>query len=187
MLRWKHIYMYTIGLFWQLCQPENHCCHKFKDAMPVSFDQHCLHLTVCYTKAVNLLSKIWKTAKYSYVCMLKYLKKTSLKTFGPQIWFCLFVFQPITLKQLKSLTTIDMFSCLCGPEVTHQTAGAKWPWFDSRLWRGFLCLLLICCCDLRSWAPKPLLDMQFCSYLKNVITFSVHNIFHNCDQYYKGI
>ena len=31
-------------------------------------------------------------------------------------------FRPITLKRLNSLTTIDTFSCLCSPKVTHQTA-----------------------------------------------------------------
>ena len=30
----------------------------------------------------------------------------------PQFWFGMFIFGPIT---------IDMFSCLCGPEVTQQT------------------------------------------------------------------
>jgi len=38
------------------------------------------------------------------------------------LWFGLFMFRHITLKQLNSLTIIDKFSCLIGLEVEHQTA-----------------------------------------------------------------
>jgi len=37
------------------------------------------------------------------------------------IGICLFMFRPITLKQLNSLTSIEMLSCLGHVEVTHQT------------------------------------------------------------------
>jgi len=38
-----------------------------------------------------------------------------------QIWPCLFMVGPITLNQLKSLTSIDTFSCLGGRELARQT------------------------------------------------------------------
>ena len=37
------------------------------------------------------------------------------------------MFRPITLKQLNSLTTIDMLSCVCGQEVTHQVTMREIP------------------------------------------------------------
>jgi len=46
---------------------------------------------------------------------------------GPQIRLCLFTFRLIALKQLTSLTTNDMFSCLKGAEVTHPTAVREVP------------------------------------------------------------
>jgi len=38
---------------------------------------------------------------------------------GPQIRHCLFTFRPIALKQLNSLTTIDILSWLGGAVITH--------------------------------------------------------------------
>jgi len=46
---------------------------------------------------------------------------------GSQIWLCLFMFQPITLKQLNSLTLIDKFSCLGARAVTLQTSEREVP------------------------------------------------------------
>jgi len=39
----------------------------------------------------------------------------------PQVRLSLFKYRPIALKQLHGLTTIDTFSWLGGPKVTHQT------------------------------------------------------------------
>ena len=46
-------------------------------------------------------------------------KMNLLKMSGPQIRFSLFTFRPIALEELSSLTTIDTFSLLADPEVTH--------------------------------------------------------------------
>ena len=44
-----------------------------KDAMPVSFDQTCFHLTFQpYLSSESFFSYILEAAKYSYICMLKY-------------------------------------------------------------------------------------------------------------------
>jgi len=45
--------------------------------------------------------------------------------YGSQIWICLFMFLPITLKQLNILTAIDTYTCICGLE--HQTAERENP------------------------------------------------------------
>jgi len=45
-----------------------------------------------------------------------------LKMRDLQIRLCLFIFRPIVLKQLNSLKTIDTFSWLGDPEITHPTA-----------------------------------------------------------------
>jgi len=84
--------------------------HMLKDAMPVSFDQNCLHLTFYR----NL-------SRESY--SLKYEKL-------PNIVICaclniIEIFCPITLKQLNSFTAIDMFCWLSGREVTLQTSVHK--------------------------------------------------------------
>ena len=80
----------------------------FKNAIPVLFD----HLTL----KPNL------TAKNRDKCMLKYYRKTTLlKMYCRQIWLYLFMLRRITLKQLKSLISIDTFSCIRGVEVTLQT------------------------------------------------------------------
>jgi len=52
---------------------------------------------------------------------------TLLKKFGPQIRLCLFMFRPITLKQLNSSTSSDMFSLLGGRVVTFQTVVREFP------------------------------------------------------------
>ena len=42
--------------------------------------------------------------------------------FVDKVWpAILFMFRPITLKELKSLYSIDTFTCLGGYEVTHPT------------------------------------------------------------------
>jgi len=61
---------------------------------------------------------------------------------GPQMWLCLFVFQPITLKQLNSLTSIDTLSCLGGLEVTHRAAVWEVPGSISDSGKDYLVLLL---------------------------------------------
>ena len=41
------------------------------------------------------------------------------------MWLCLFLFRPITLKYLNSLTSIKTFGCIGGGEVTHQSVVRK--------------------------------------------------------------
>ena len=96
------IYDIIIQYYFQLVSVKS----WFKDALPLSFDQNCLHLIFNNTSAV-------KPSKYNYPCMLKYYRKTTLlKQYGPQIWLCLF--NPITLKQLNNSTSIGTFSCFSG-------------------------------------------------------------------------
>jgi len=70
-----------------------------------------------------------------------------LKTCGPQIWLCLFMFRPITLKQLNRLTAIDTSSCLSGRDVTLQTAVQEVPGSmsgsDKGLFLCFFCFVVV--------------------------------------------
>jgi len=66
---------------------------------------------------------------------------------GPQIRFCLFTVRLIAFKQLNSLTTIDTFSWLGGPEVTHppwvQDVPGSIPGSDRDVYVWFCVLLLL--------------------------------------------
>ena len=67
---------------------------------------------------------------------------------GPQIWLCLFTFQPIASKQLNSLSTIDTFSWLGGAAVTHplwvQELPGSIPGSGKGFYVWFFVLLLLC-------------------------------------------
>jgi len=56
-----------------------------------------------------------------------HVKLLQKKDFVENVWPWLFMFRPTTLKRLNSLTTIDTFSCLGGPEVTHHSAVREVP------------------------------------------------------------
>jgi len=60
----------------------------------------------------------------------------------------LFMFRPMTLKQLKSLTSIDIFSCLGGLEVTHKTAVRKFKDLIPGSGKD------ICCCCVFTFLSK---------------------------------
>jgi len=73
--------------------------------------------------------------------MIKYYRKSFGEKYGPQIWLCLFMFRPITLKQLNSLTSIDIFSLPDGREVIPHTAARDVPGSVLGSGNGFLCLI----------------------------------------------
>ena len=137
----------------------------FKDAMPVSFDQNCLQWILC-----------------SYLSISKYYRKTTLlKTCVPQSWFCV----DALLKQLNSLTSIDMFTWLSGLEWSRGNTSdwdARDPGFNSRLWQGFECLL---CCDITFFVKTHHLSWNF------AIPFAlfIHLVYHSAKfvTNYKGI
>jgi len=58
----------------------------------------------------------------------------------PQNRHCLLTFWPIELKQLNSLTTIDTFSWLGGPEVTDPTVVLDTPGSIPGS-EGFVCMI----------------------------------------------
>jgi len=68
---------------------------------------------------------------------------------GPQVWLCLFTFQPIALKQLNGLTKIDTLSWLGGAVVTHPLWVQEVPGSTPCSGKGFyvwvfVLLLLLC-------------------------------------------
>jgi len=86
-----------------------------------------------------------------YPWMSNYYRKLNLlKKCGPQIRLCLFMFRPISLKQLNSWTTVDTFSWLGGPEVTYPTAVQEVPVSIPGYGKGFdvWFYLFWCCCAL---------------------------------------
>jgi len=96
-------------------------------------------------------------------------EKTSLNNSGQQIWLWLFMFRPITLKQLNSLTSTDKFSCLGGLEVTHLTAVRQVPGSTPGSGKYFyVCYLLFCCCLFLF-----VLNTLFVIKLPNVNSFSI--------------
>ena len=144
--------------------------------MPVSFDQKCLQLTfLTILKRWNLLTQTWETAKYSYSCMLKYYRETTLLQVCFKFnWLC-FLFRPITLKLLNSLTSTDTFSWLGGVETSD--CGARHPGLNSRLWQVLLCLIFFICFYF-FWLNNYFV-MIFCISFCNVNLFSILNILLN--------
>ena len=116
-----------------------------KDDISVFFSENCWHFTFLLFLSRNTYTSKYeekKTAKYSYPCTLKYYRTMILlKRFGPQNRFCLFMFRPIALKQLNSLTTIDTFSWLGGPKVTQLAAVRMVPGSIPGYGMDFLCLI----------------------------------------------
>jgi len=83
----------------------------------------------------------------------------------------MFMFVPIT---------IDMFSCLCGPEVTQQTAVPEVPDSISGSDNDFFVFCLFCCCVFTFFGSKTVIcHAIFCDSFYNDILFSVRNILHN--------
>jgi len=78
---------------------------NLKVAMHVSFDQNCLHLTLKLYFSSDSYSCDKKKAKYSCPCMLTYYRKKTVENVAHKVVF--FMFRPITLKQLDSLTSTD--------------------------------------------------------------------------------
>jgi len=124
-LPWNSYVFVCIELYiWivpQYCTPLHACTRSyrpFKDAMPVSFGQNCLHLTIYPTLNSETYPCKYESAKCSYSCMLKCNEKMNLlKMCGPQVWFCLLTFRHIALRQMHSLIITNSF---IGPVVTHQ-------------------------------------------------------------------
>jgi len=78
--------------------------------MPVSFDQNCLHLTFKPYLSSDSYSRKYKKLQNSVTTKnVKLLQKKLLKLCDLQIRLCFFMFQPIMLKQINSLTLIHSF------------------------------------------------------------------------------
>jgi len=85
---------------------------------------------------------------------------------GPQIWLCLFTFQPIASKQLNSLTTIDTLSWLGGAVVTHplwvQDVSGSIPGSGKGFYVCFFVLLLLC---FYFFVPKHIICLKSLQFL----------------------
>jgi len=94
-----------------------------------------------------------------------------LKMCGQQIQLRLFMFWPIALKQFNSLTTINAFTWLGGPEVTHPTGVWEVPGSipESGKDFGVWCLIFMFC----YWCfffHNTLYVPTFCKFFCNVIS-----------------
>ena len=140
--------------------------YYIKDAMPLSFDQIAVNPT-----PVNM-----RNCQQVLLSMqVKILQKRRLcwKKVGPQIWLCLFIFPPNTLKQLNSLTAIHAPRCLGGLEVTHQTCGVRDTGFDFRQDFLFLPLFAFVLVVLCFFVKNTLFVVKKCNSFCNVNSVSI--------------
>ena len=84
---------------------------------------------------------------------------------GLQIWLCLFMFWPIALKQLNSLTSIDTFSSLGGWEFTGSIPHSGRDFY--------VCIFSFVVVFLH------FVHLKFCNSFCNVILFTMLNILKN--------
>ena len=80
---------------------------------------------------------------------------------GPQIWLCLFTYRAIPLKQLNSVTTIDNFRSLGGPELKHMTGVREIPGSTPGSCEDFYALFLSCCCGFTFLSKTHSLSQNF--------------------------
>ena len=73
---------------------------------------------------------------------------------GPQIWLCLLMFRPIAMKQLKSMTLINLFKSLDGSGLTHQIAVREVPVSIPNSGNDFYVCSLFCCCCVFTFLYK---------------------------------
>jgi len=96
---------------------------------------------------------------------------------GPQIWLCLFTFQPFASKQLNGLTTIDILSWLGGAVVTHplwvQEVPCLVPGSGKGFYVWFFVLLLLC---FNFFVQNTLFITKVCNSSYNINLFSILNI-----------
>jgi len=96
--------------------------------------------------------------------------------------FVYFMFRPIKLPQLNSLTSIDTFSCLDGRAVTLQTERGDrsksllWQWF--KCW-GFCFVVVV----FFTFCPKHIINfvIKCCNSFSNVYSFGLLNIMPLCE------
>ena len=96
-----------------------------------------------------------------------------LKKCGQQIWNCLFMFSPITLKQLNSTASIDTLNCLSGREVTPQTEeqGVQFP--------AMARIFSFCCCYVFFCPKKNIIYIKLLNSFCNWNSFHILNILQN--------
>jgi len=95
---------------------------------------------------------------------------------GPQIMLGLFTFRPIVSKQLKSLTTIDIFRWLGGAVVTHPLGVQQDPGSIPGSGKGFyVCVLLLLFCFYFLY-KNTLFVSNICNSFFNVNACSILNI-----------
>ena len=88
------------------------------------------------------------------------------------------MFRPITLNQLKSLTSINMLSYLGVLEVTHRTAVCEVPGSIAGSGKGFYFFVLFLLSFLL-FVQNTLTVMQLCNSLCNGNLFSLTYILQN--------
>jgi len=113
-------------------------------------------------------------------------KNDFLKKCGPQIWHCLFMFWPITLKQLNSLTSIDTFTCLFGCKVTHPTAVHQVPGLISGPFKDlYVCLFVLLLFPFLYFVFKTLyLSCNFAISFAVLINLVFSTYCSMCDRFY---
>jgi len=90
-------------------------------------------------------------------------------------------FRPISLKMFNSLTSIDVFSCLCGPEVTHQSAVPEVPGLIRAMMFmvAFVCVGVV---EFLLYCPKHLLSIVFASPFAMFINYVYLTYCTICDR-----
>jgi len=105
---------------------------------------------------------------------------TFFKKCCPQIWLSLFMFWPISLKQLNTLTSIDTFSCLNGLDVTHQTVMREFPDLIPGFGKDlYVCLFVLLLGGFTFLSKIHYLSWFICIFFSNVNSFSILYILQN--------
>ena len=81
------------------------------------------------------------------------------------------MFRPITLKQLNSLTSIDVFICIDGADVTHPTAVREVP--GSIPGPGRIYCLLVVFVFYIFFVKNTLFVMKYGNSFCNIYSFSI--------------
>jgi len=106
--------------------------------------------------------------------MFKYHRKNGfVERCGPQMWLCLFMFRPIILKQLNSLTSFDTFIISVAKWVTLQTGEESSSSTSGTGKDYFVCFVVLFVCFKNHYLQKIV------QFIFNVYSFSIHNILHN--------
>ena len=139
----------------------------------LSFDQNCLHLTIQrylssesyshkYKKLSNIVIRARENITEKRLC--------SISACEPHIQLPLFIFRPITMNHLNSLTLIGTFNCLGSLQVTHYTAVRELPGSIPGSGKDIYvccccCCCCGCCCVLTFVLSKNIICLEFLQFL----------------------